>query len=76
MPSMKISTLHTPSTPRTRRRFGQLVLTLLFVLSVFQLTHLSAAANHGFVDLWRGLAVGSLFLFFYLPSAGRTRSDR
>jgi hypothetical protein len=71
---MKTPHLHASLGSRTVRGFGLVTLTLLFLLSVFQLTHPSAAASRDIVDLWRGLAVGSLFLFFCLPTAGRPHS--
>lgn len=60
-------------TPRTLRSFGRLALVLLFVASVFELTHLPAIASHGFIDLWRGAAAGSLFLFFCMADPERPR---
>jgi hypothetical protein len=72
MPSMK-----TPSQliPRATRWFGLIALVVLFLLSVFELAHQPAAStSHHLVDLWRGLAVGSLFLFFSFPTAGRPHS--
>jgi hypothetical protein len=72
---MKTPTLRAASATRTKRGFGQIVLAMLFLLSVFQLSHLPAiAANHGAIDLWRALAVGTLFLFFCLPGSGRPHS--
>jgi hypothetical protein len=70
----KMALMKTPSpsfafAPRATRGFGLIALVLLFLLSVFQLTHLSAAStSHDILDLWRGLAAGSLFLFFCFPT--------
>jgi hypothetical protein len=73
---MKPASVHTPFAPRTTRGFALLALALVFLLSAFQLTHLPAvSANHDLIDLWRGLAVGSLFLFFCFPAAGRSHSE-
>lgn len=69
---MKIPTVRTASMTRMKRGFGQIILALLFLLSVFQLTHLHPiTANHVAIDLWRALAVGTLFLFFCVPGANR-----
>ncbi|GFZ92310.1 hypothetical protein [Dyella caseinilytica] len=73
---MKTPPLHAPFASRTARGFGQIALVLLCLLSAFQLAHPSAATNHDLVDLWRGLMVGSLFLFFCLPTTERPRSRR
>jgi hypothetical protein len=55
--------------PRATRGFSLIALALLFVLAVFELTHQPAAStSHNLVDLWRGLAAGSLFLFFCVPN--------
>ncbi|MBM7129087.1 hypothetical protein [Dyella mobilis] len=74
--------MKTPSMPhaalpsRRTRGFGLIAMAVLFLLSVFQLTHLPAApASHDAIDLWRGLAEGSLFVFFCLP-AGRNRQPK
>jgi hypothetical protein len=62
---MKTPTTRAIWATRTKRGFGQIVLALLFLLSIFQLSHLpNIAADHSVLDLWRGLAAGSLFLFF------------
>jgi hypothetical protein len=74
MAPMKTSSLHVPFASRTARGFGLVALALLFLLSVFQLTHPATSPSHDIVDLWRGLAVGSLFLFFCYPTAGRPHS--
>ncbi|GLQ91776.1 hypothetical protein [Dyella acidisoli] len=71
MPDMKIPTSRTAPMTRMKRGFGQIVLALLFLFSVFQLTHLPVMANHGLTDMWRALAVGSLFLFFCVPGSNR-----
>jgi hypothetical protein len=71
---MKTPSLHSPSASRTARSFGLIALVLLFLLSIFQLTHPSVTASRDIVDLWRALAVGSLFLFFCFPTAGRPHS--
>jgi hypothetical protein len=71
---MKTPSLHNPFAPRTTRGLGLVVLALVFLFSVFQLTHLpTVTADHDIIDLWRGLAVGSLFLFFCFPATGRLR---
>jgi hypothetical protein len=57
---------------RTQRGFGRIILALLFLLSVFQLTHTSAGTQPLANDLWRALAAGTLFLFFCVPSSGRS----
>jgi hypothetical protein len=75
MSSMKIPSAHMAFTIRTKRGFGQIVLAFLFLVSVFQLSHLPAmAANHDAIDMWRAFAVGTLFLFFCLPGSGRPYS--
>lgn len=72
---MKPPSLRHPFAPRATRGFALVMLALVFVLSAFQLTHLPAVfANHDLINLWRGLAVGSLFLFFCFPTAGRPHS--
>lgn len=69
---MKIPTPRTAFVPRTARGVGQIALILLFLLSVFQLTHgAGASTDHHWIDLWRSVAVGSLFLFFCVPAANR-----
>lgn len=69
---MKIPTPHTAFVPRAARGFSQIVLVLLFLLSVFQLTHRPGAfIDQNWIDLWRSVAVGSLFLFFCFPAAKR-----
>ncbi|HTV85223.1 MAG TPA: hypothetical protein VME63_07445 [Dyella sp.] len=72
---MRKPAVHTALTPRTLQGLGRLLLALLFVLSVFELAHLPAAASHGLVDLWRGAVAGSLFLFFCFPAPARPRAD-
>ena len=67
-------TARTTFTPRTLRGLGRVVLVLLFVLSVFQLSHLPTIASHQFIDLWRGMAAGSLFLLFCIPASRRPHS--
>jgi len=72
---MKIPTLRTAFITRKKRGFGQIILAALFLLSVFQLSHLPAmTTNHGVIDLWRALVVGTLFLFLCLPSSGHPHS--
>lgn len=72
--SMKTPSVQSPIATRTSRGITMIGLVLLFLLAVFRLTHLPAAPNgHDFVDLWRGLAVGSLFLFFCVPTSSRPR---
>jgi hypothetical protein len=75
MLAMKPLSLHSPFAPRTTRGFALVILALVFLISVFQLTHLAAASSHrDVIDLWRGLSAGSLFLFFCIPAARHTRS--
>jgi hypothetical protein len=75
MRCMKMPTARITALTRAKRGFGQIILALLFLLSVFQLSHLPAMpANHDTVDLWRGLLIGTLFLFFCLPGSGRPHS--
>jgi hypothetical protein len=77
MPAMKTPSPSTAIAPRATRGFGLIALVLLFLLAVFELTHQPAApVNHNLVDLWRGLAAGSLFLFFCFPTASRAHSQR
>ncbi len=65
---MKTPALRHARTARTAHSFGRIALGLLCLLAVFQLTQLSpAAANHESINLWRGLALGSLFFFLCLP---------
>lgn len=72
---MKTPTARTAFATRTKRGFGRVVLALLFLLSVFQLSHLPRiAADPSTIDLWRALAVGSLFLFFCFPTTRRPHS--
>jgi hypothetical protein len=74
---MKIPTARTAFATRAKRGLGQVVLALLFLISVFQLAHLPAmATNHAAIEGWRVLAVGSLFLFFCVPSSGRPCSGK
>lgn len=68
---MKTSFARTVLAHRTWRGFGQIMLTLLFLLSAFQLAHTPASAQSLAIDLWRALAAGTLFLFFCVPSSGR-----
>lgn len=69
---MKIPTPHTAFVPRAARGFGQIALVLLFLLSVFQLTHgPGISTDQNWIDLWRSVAVGSLFLFFCFPATHR-----
>jgi hypothetical protein len=70
MPPMKRSSSMHPPMPKATRGFALIALALAFLLSVFQLTHLPVvSANHDVINLWRGLAVGTLFLFFCFPTA-------
>ena len=74
---MKISTARTAFATRTKRGFGQIISAVLFLLAIFQLAHLPAiAANHAAIEWWRALAVGSLFLFFCVPTSGRPHSGK
>lgn len=69
---MKTPSSRTAIGSRATRGLGLIALVLLFLLAIFELTHQPAAsANRNGVDLWRGLAAGSLFLFFCCPTAGR-----
>jgi hypothetical protein len=72
---MKTSSLHSPFAPRATRGFALVILALVFLLSVFRLTHLpDVSTNRDMIDLWRGLCAGSLFLFFCFPMARGPRS--
>ncbi|GLQ89190.1 hypothetical protein [Dyella flagellata] len=69
---MKIPTARAAHAAKTRRGYYQITLALLFLVAVFQLTHLPATAVHHLViDLWRALAVVALFLFFCVPGSNR-----
>lgn len=71
---MKKLAAHIAVTPRMLRGFSQLLLAVLFMLAVFELSHLPAIASHSFIDLWRGVIAGSLFLFFCFPGSQRPPS--
>ena len=74
---MKIPTARMTFATRTKRGFGQIVLALLVLISVFQLAHLpTMGTNHAVLEGWRALAVGSLFLFFCVPISGRPDSGK
>lgn len=64
---MKTLSPHSALAPRAARGLALIALALLFLLAAFQLAHPSATANPDLVDVWRSIAVGSLFLFFCLP---------
>lgn len=72
--TMKTPSPRMTSMPQTKRGFGQIILVLLFLLSAFHLAHLPMMASHGVIDMWRALAMGSLFLFFCVPSSGHPHS--
>lgn len=58
------------------RSIGLITAILLFAFALFQLFHLPAASiNHDLLDLWRGLAVGSLYLLFCLSTGRPSHSD-
>lgn len=73
---MKNPTARMTFATRTKRGLGQIVLALLALISVFQLAHLPVATSHAVVEGWRALAVGSLFLFFCVPTSGRPYSGK
>jgi hypothetical protein len=69
---MELPNLHSLYVPRAARDLGLITLVLIFLLSVFELTHLhSTAVSRDAINLWRSLATGSLFLFVCLPVPGR-----
>jgi hypothetical protein len=74
-PMKKLSTLNAFTT-HPLRGIGLIAAIALFSLAVFRLVHLPAASmDHDFLDLWRGLAVGSLYLLFCLSTDHRSHSD-
>jgi hypothetical protein len=83
--AMNISSLHTALTAHPIRSLGYVAIGLLFLISVVQLHYLpgcasgvklicgQGTASNDVIDLWRGLAVGSLYLLFCLPANRRSR---
>jgi hypothetical protein len=81
--AMNISSLHTALTDHPIRSLGYVAIGLLFLISVVQLHDLPSCASgikltcsqgavsNDAIDLWRGLALGSLYLLFCLPAKRR-----
>jgi hypothetical protein len=75
MPPMKTPTARIASAAAPARGIGLIAAILLFSLAAFRLMHLPATLiNHDALDLWRGSAIGSLYLLLCL-SAGRSRPN-
>jgi hypothetical protein len=54
------------------RGFGLVATMLLLVISIFALTHLqSTPSSQDAINLWRGLAATSLFVFLCVPTSHR-----
>jgi hypothetical protein len=76
MPPMKTPTARIASAAAPARGIGVIAAILLFSLAVFRLLHLPATSiNHDALDVWRGAAIGSLYLVLCLSTAHRSRPN-